>query len=97
MDYLILSARMYDFTDQAGVHRDGVTVTYADVSEKPEGDRKGFSLLQISAPVGIWHQLAAVPGYYRMDFRQRPGPKGRPTLQLTDAQLVAPVAFPEAE
>lgn len=97
MNYLVLSARRYDFTDQTGVHRDGVTVTYADSGETNDGDRKGLELMQISAPVTLWHQLDAVPGFYRLDFRQRPGPKGRPTLQLVGVECVAPVHVDQAE
>lgn len=81
-EYLLLSARRYDFKDEAGKTVEGVTVSYCDPEEEPEADRLGLTQLQISGPREIWGQLAMVPGYYGMDFRQRPGRGGKPTLQL---------------
>ena len=87
MEYLVLSARRYDFKDDGGKTVEGVTVNYCDLDEEPDGDRLGLTQLSISGPRETWAQLQAVPGFYRMDFKQRPGRGGKPTLQLVGLQF----------
>jgi hypothetical protein len=43
--------------------------------------------------VAVWHQLQAVPGFYQVDFRQRPGKGGRPALQAVGLAYLAAVAL----
>jgi hypothetical protein len=85
---LVLSARKYDFKDDAGKQIEGVTVTYLTPDVQGEGDTRGCQPLSISALPTIWPQLESLPGLYEMDFKQRPGPKGKPTLTLVSAQFV---------
>ncbi len=90
---LLLSARRYDFKDDDGRRIEGVTLTYLTGEADQESDRRGFSPLSIPAPVDIWHELQAVPGYYHVNFRQRPGKGGRPTLQAVGLEFIAPVGL----
>jgi hypothetical protein len=88
---LLLSARRYDFKDDDGRRIEGVTLTYITGDVDHESDRRGFAPLSLPAPMDVWHQLQAVPGYYQVDFRQRPGKGGRPTLQAVGLEFIAPV------
>lgn len=91
MECLILSARRYDFKDDDGRRVEGVTLTYLAGEVDQEVDRRGQAPLSIPAPVDLWHQLQAVPGYYVIDFRHRPGKGGRPTLQAAALDFIEPV------
>lgn len=91
---IVMTARRYDFNDQATGRRvEGVTLTYVtgDIEQQP--DYRGYPVLQISAPMGVWPELRALPGVYAVEFRQRPGPKGRPTLQAVNLKFLAGADF----
>lgn len=90
---LVLSARRYDFKDDEGRRVEGVTLTYLTGDVDREADRRGQSPLSIPAPVDVWHQLQAVPGFYQVDFRQRPGKGGRPALQAVGLEYLAAVTL----
>lgn len=90
---IILAARRYDFKDDSGRRVEGVTLNYLTGDPDREPDRRGLSPLTIGAPVEVWHQLQQLPGVYAITFRQRPGQRGRPTLQATAVEYVAPVAL----
>lgn len=77
---LILSARRYAFDTDDGQHREGITLTYLTEDCQDEGNARGSFPMSVSAPVDLWDQLQQLPGFYDVDFRQRPGPKGKPTL-----------------
>lgn len=93
MNYLILSARQYDFKDDAGKQVSGVTLTYADPEEPAELGRKGLTLLTISVPSSLWPSLRSEPGLYRLDFKQRPGRGGKPVLQVVGCEYVGPFPY----
>lgn len=90
---VLLSARRYDFKDDAGKQVEGVTLTYLTENVETEGDTRGCQPLSIAGASSVWSKLAVVPGVYDMDFKQRPGPKGKPTLQLVDMKFISPVEF----
>lgn len=87
---LLLGVRRYDFKGKDGGHVEGVQVNYItdDVVEEP--NQRGCSSFQVTAPLSVWPDLARVPGFYDVEFRQRPGLKGKPTLQLAAATFVSP-------
>lgn len=80
---LLLSARRYSFEGDRGGNVEGVQLTYI-VSGSVENteNQRGVAPLTISAPMEVFSKLAAVPGVYDMDFKQRPGKNGRPSLQV---------------
>lgn len=84
---VLLSARRYDFTGTDGGQVVGVTLTYltGDVENSP--DNRGAAPLSITAPVDLYAQLGPLPGLYDMDFKQRPGKGGKPTLQCTGVRF----------
>jgi hypothetical protein len=90
---LLLSARRYDFKDDDGRRIEGVTLTYLTGDVDNEADRRGQSPLSIPAPMDVWHSLQSVPGFYQVDFRQRPGKGGRPTLQAVGVEFLGAVAL----
>ena len=91
---IVLSARRYDFKDaESGRRVEGVTLSYLTGDPDQQTDFKGLAPMSIPAPSEVWHQLRAVPGVYAVDFRQRPGPKGRPTLQAVGAEFIAEADF----
>jgi hypothetical protein len=80
---LVLSARRYDFKDtDTGRQVEGVTVTYITGDPEVEGDTRGCQPLSITAASSCWPDLLRLPAHCDLDFKQRPGPKGKPTLQL---------------
>jgi hypothetical protein len=79
---ILLSARRYEFQDDKGKAVAGVTLTYLTDEVQTEGDTRGCQPLSVSAPLDVWPQLGTLPGVYDLDFKQRPGPKGKPTLTL---------------
>lgn len=84
---VLLSARRYDFKDDAGKQVEGVTLTYITENVETEGDTRGCQPLSVAGASSVWSKLGAVPGVYDLDFKQRPGPKGKPTLQLVDVKF----------
>ena len=90
---IVLTASRYDFKDDEGKRIEGVTLTYLTGEPESQPDYRGRAVMSIPAPMDIWHQLAAIPGVYGIDFRQRPGPKGRPTLQAVGAEFIAEADF----
>lgn len=85
---LVLYARSYDFKGADGGQVTGCSVTYltADVENTPNS--RGCQPLTVTAPSSLAAQFQELPGYYDLDFKQRPGPKGKPTLQLTAVSFV---------
>jgi hypothetical protein len=95
MSYLVLSAKRYNFKNDEGEQVAGCTVQYLDleggISNEP--NRRGFEPLTISSTVEAFDQFSALPGFYALDFKQRPGRNGRPTLALTSAKLERAVSL----
>ena len=91
---LILSARRYSFVDDQGKQVEGVKATYLTGDQATGGDTRGVEPMSISAPLDTWGQLGELPGVYKMDFRQRPGKGGKPTLTLVGFEFVAPAKLP---
>ncbi len=94
---LLLAARRYDFSDESGRRVEGVTLTYLTGDIDSASDRRGQTPLSIPASVDIWHQLQAVPGVYGIDFRQRPGKGGRPTLQAIGLEFLSAASLDTAD
>ena len=88
---VVLSARSYSFEDAQGKPVAGVSVTYITGDVENEVDRKGAFPLTITGPLQLLAQFPSLPGVYDMDFKQRPGPKGKPTLQVVGATLKGPL------
>ncbi len=92
-DCLILAARRYDFQDDSGRRVAGVTLSYLTGDVDEETQRRGQAPLSIAAPVELWHQLQDLPGFYGVDFRQRPGKGGRPALQAVAVKFLRAVSL----
>lgn len=95
---LLLSAQTYDFKDETGRRIEGVSLTYVTNEVQANATSRGCSPLKVSAPSSLWGDLLQVPGFYEMDFRQRPGPKGKPSLQVTGLRFIGGLSLkPVAE
>ena len=88
---VLLSARRYDFKDDAGKQVDGVTLTYITEDVETDGDTRGCQPMSVAGSSLVWSKLRDVPGVYDLDFKQRPGPNGKPTLKLVDLAFVSRV------
>lgn len=88
---LILSARQYAFEDEKGKDVAGVQLHYVTADLQELADRRGLEPLTISAPVDVMAQLRDLPGVYQVEFRQRPGKNGRPSLQVVRVGFVQAV------
>ncbi len=93
MRCLVLGARRYDFKDDDGGRVEGATLHYLTLDGSQDGatgDQVGEIPMQVSAPSSLFHQLTEVPAFYDVDFRQRPGRGGRPTLQAAGVSYEGP-------
>ncbi len=90
---LLLSARRYDFSDAQGKRVSGVKVSYVTGDVEAQDEERGLAPLSISAPLELWPELMALPGLYDVDFKQRSGVNGKPTLQLVKVCLLQPLDF----
>lgn len=79
---IVIGARRYEFKDEQGQMVRGVTFEYLTGDTGDGVEQKGATVMKISAAPEVFGQLQAVPGVYDMDFKQRPGKGGRPSLQL---------------
>jgi hypothetical protein len=94
---VLLSARRYDFKDDTGKQVDGVTLTYITENVETDGDTRGCQPMSVTGTTALWSNLGEVPGVYDLDFKQRPGPKGKPTLQLVGVKFVGSVELMQNE
>jgi hypothetical protein len=86
--FLVLNAKRYSFKNDDGELVEGTTLQYLDPEEEvQEANRRGAEVLTITAPVDFFDQLHTLPGSYDLNFRQRPGKNGRPTLAVTSARF----------
>jgi hypothetical protein len=91
---IVLTARRYDFKDaESGRRVEGVTLTYLTGDAESQPDYRGQAVMSIPAPIELWHELQAIPGVYGIEFKQRPGPKGRPALQAVGAMFLGEADF----
>lgn len=88
---LVLSARQYQFKNDGGEQVEGVTLTYLTLDAPADGSTRGCPPLTINASVQLWPQLDTLPGYYDLDFKQRPGPKGKPVLMVAGVHFLHPL------
>lgn len=89
---VLLSARRYQFTDdKTGRPVEGVSLTYLTGDVDQTDDQRGMVPLSIAAPLDVFGSLQAVPGFYDMDFKQRAGKGGKPTLQCVSLRFKRPV------
>lgn len=86
---LVLAARAYSFNDkETGRLVEGTTVTYLSGDVEAAQERRGMEPLTIAGPADVMATIGPLPAVCDMDFRSRPGPKGRPQLVLAN---IAPV------
>lgn len=91
-EYIILSAREFDFTNDRQERVQGVKLSYINPKVQQEGV-KGFEPMLASVPAVFADSLGHLPGRYRMSFEVVTGPKNKPQLQLTELECLAPVDF----
>lgn len=96
MKCLVLGARRYSFDGEGGGRVEGVTLHYLTDDQYSDRDQKGRVPMQVSAPSEVFHQLNQLPGEYEVDFRQRPGRGGKPTLSAVGVTFTgkSPVGDP---
>lgn len=94
MKYLVLNVRSWSVKDEnTGVQRDGGTVTYIDLSSRPERGEKGQPVLQLTIDAEQVRDFTEAPGLYDMSFSQRRGARGKATIAFDRAVLAQPVSF----
>lgn len=93
--YLVIAAKKYKFEDEKTKEvKSGMHVTYLDpVMREDSSTQIGDLPLKVPSIDGVFDKLTALPGFYELDFRQRPGANNKPILTLASAKLVCPVEF----
>ncbi len=99
MRCLVLGARRYSFKSDDGDQVEGAKLHYLTLDaiegEDAGDDQRGEIPFEVSAPFTVFDQLGEVPAYYDVDFRQRPGRGGRPTLQAAGVSYMGPCRIGE--
>ncbi len=95
MRCLVLGARRYSFRDDGGARVEGATLHYLtlDGDQVGDDDQVGEIPMQVSTPLAVFQDVARVPAFYDVDFRQRPGRGGRPTLQAAGVSYSGPASL----
>lgn len=95
MKCLVLNAKKYSFVDEAtGEVKSGMHVTYIDPLMREDSNmQKGDLVMKVPALESNFEKLNNIPGFYELDFRQRPDAKGRPVLTLADVKFIEKVNF----
>lgn len=95
MECLVISAKKYRFADEkTGEIKSGLHVQYLDPIMREDNDmQKGDLPLKVASIENCFEKLSTLPGFYDLDFRQRPDAKGKPVLTLANAKLVCPIDF----
>lgn len=88
---VILSARAYDFEDARNQHIKGVSLTYLTGDSEDSDQRRGVFPMTVSATSDVFRSITALPGVYELDFKQRPGRQGKPSLAVVGARLCTPL------
>jgi len=91
-EYVVLSARSYDFENDRRERVQGVKLSYINPNVKQEGVQ-GFEPMLATVPIDFKQYLEQLPGRYRMQFEIVTGPKNKPQLQLNGLEFVSPVEF----
>ncbi len=98
MRCLVLGARRYSFRSDDGERVEGATLHYLtlDGEQGSSTDEVGEIPLAVSAPLSVYQDLRTAPAFYEVDFRQRPGKGGRPTLQATGVSYLGAASLGDA-
>ena len=91
-DYVVLSARPYDFTNDKNERITGLKLSYVNPAVKQDGVI-GFEPMIASVDANFEEQLRDIPGKYQMDFEVVTGPRNKPVVQLNKIEFVSPVSF----
>ena len=100
---LIFSARQFSIVDEDKPNSapyEGVSLSYLDLTAHTPGTRdvsraRGVDVFTISGSKELWASCENLPGFYDVDFAQRPGKGGRPQLQIRALQFLTPFALSE--
>ncbi len=93
MRCLVLGARPYDFKDDDGSRVEGVTLHYITSDRDPNAQSVGHVPLNVSAAVKFFHLLEGCPGLYDIEFGQRPGRGGRPSVTVVGMKHLGDASF----
>jgi|GEM_PF-4626325 len=87
-EYLVLGAKGYDFNNDDGKRMQGMNILYCDTSFKDDNDlQKGNLPMKAATTKDVFASLTELPGYYDLDFRQRPDGKGKVVVIVTSAKF----------
>lgn len=87
-EYFVLGVRPYNFENERKEYFSGVKVTYIDQPDNGPKSR-GYLPLTVTGAVELDLNFVTLPGFYDLDFTQKPDSKGRPQLVLKSAKFVA--------
>lgn len=88
-EYLVLGAKGYDFKNDEGARMQGMNISYCDLSFRDDKElEKGNLPMKVACIGQVFNQLDVLPGYYNLDFRQRPDGKGKAVLTVVNATFI---------
>jgi len=88
---LVLSADRWQLTDEkTGEIRAGILLHYVNQYREASDKAVGLRPTKISATTEVFDAIrkAGAPGFYKLDFRTRPGKESKPTLLAARAEFV---------
>jgi hypothetical protein len=94
--YLILSAKPYDFIDNAsGKQVSGVKIAYLNKKASSREGEYGYPPLLTTCSLELvkGKRLEEAPAVFELEFEQVTGAKNKAELLLTELEYIAPVDF----
>jgi hypothetical protein len=91
-EYILLSARPYDFMNDRQERIQGLKLSYVNPDIQQEGVM-GFEPMIASVPAEYEQKLEQLPGRYRIGFEVVPGLKNRPVVRLSALEFVEALDF----
>jgi hypothetical protein len=89
---MVLNVRSYDFEDE-GKRIKGMSMTYITGDVEAVPTRRGVTPMTVSIAQDLYDLMQVVPGVWDIQFSQRPGRGGKPTLTATKAKFRSPLPW----
>lgn len=83
---LVLNVKIFDFEAEEGRRIKGCNMTYVTGVPEASQNRRGLTPMTVPISDELYEMMQSVPGVWEVQFSQRPGRGGKPTLTATRAK-----------
>jgi hypothetical protein len=92
---IIISANPYDFVDEKGTRRQGLSIQFTTGEPMPPHRGLGWEITKTSGPLDMRASLRSVPGIYVAGWELKRGFDGKPDVKLDSLEFVGELVTPE--